>query len=395
MHKLWQVLLSVCLLGTSLSIYADNRNEVSQNINNLVKQIRKINDDLQATAEKKRQIDSAINHSDGAIDQAEKLLAKLKREKSASLKQIRDLESALPQLLSQTAQAESSVHQTISQIYRKMVELNTDSSLMTGNNTAEAKRKKSYLSYLLKIESDKFKQLNEQLTQLQALNQQLQEQLARLDQGMNEANQKKSTLLVDKQQKLAAANQVEQEINQKRARLAQLNKQQADLNRLLNRLAASEDKKSAARATQGQTVKVNTNNIPNNSSAEVLTAKFIRPIKNSEGKVIIGFGQMRDSVRNNGILFKVDDNASVYAAAAGKVLHSGELAGFGRVVVINHANKYTSVYSGIIAKVSTGDQVAAGQAIASSGTAKNQPMGGVYFEVRRLGKPVNPSNMIN
>jgi septal ring factor EnvC (AmiA/AmiB activator) len=123
-----------------------------------------------------------------------------------------------------------------------------------------------------------------------------------------------------------------------------------------------------------------------------LSRKLTRPV---EGKISVGFGQMRDSVRNNGVLLSVNDNTPVYAISNGSVLFSGELPGFGQIIVIDHGDNYTSVYSGILSKVAKGTYVSAGSQIAISGNNSNQPMGGVYFELRHLGKPVNPTKLFN
>ncbi|HCY39120.1 MAG TPA: hypothetical protein DHV02_04585 [Neisseriales bacterium] len=123
-----------------------------------------------------------------------------------------------------------------------------------------------------------------------------------------------------------------------------------------------------------------------------MARKLSKPIA---GNITVGFGQMRDSVRNNGVLVSPAENTPVYSVSRGVVLFSGSLPGFGQIIVVDNGDNYTSVYSGVISKVAKGNSLAAGQQIASSGNADNQPMGGVYFELRHLGKPVNPSKLFN
>lgn len=123
-----------------------------------------------------------------------------------------------------------------------------------------------------------------------------------------------------------------------------------------------------------------------------MSRKLSKPIA---GNITVAFGQMRDSVRNNGVLVSPAENTPVYSVSRGVVLFSGSLPGFGQIIVVDNGDNYTSVYSGVISKVAKGNSLAAGQQIASSGNAGNQPMGGVYFELRHLGKPVNPSKLFN
>ncbi len=132
------------------------------------------------------------------------------------------------------------------------------------------------------------------------------------------------------------------------------------------------------------------NSVEDNSP--FMSRKLSKPVT---GNITVGFGQMRDSVRNNGVLVSPADNTPVYSVSRGTVLFSGSLPGFGQIIVVDNGDNYTSVYSGVLSKVAKGSSVSAGQQIATSGTASNQPMDGVYFELRHLGKPVNPSKLFN
>lgn len=132
------------------------------------------------------------------------------------------------------------------------------------------------------------------------------------------------------------------------------------------------------------------NSVEDNSP--FMSRKLSKPVA---GNISVGFGQMRDSVRNNGVLVNPADNTPVYSVSRGVVLFSGSLPGFGQIIVVDNGDNYTSVYSGVLSKVAKGSSVSAGQQIATSGTLSNQPMDGVYFELRHLGKPVNPSKLFN
>jgi lipoprotein NlpD len=82
---------------------------------------------------------------------------------------------------------------------------------------------------------------------------------------------------------------------------------------------------------------------------------------------------------------------AVFASAAGRVVYSGEgIPAYGKLVIIRHNGTYLSAYahnSQILVK--EGQSVSRGQKIAElgatgTGTAK------LHFEIRRLGKPVDP-----
>jgi lipoprotein NlpD len=96
---------------------------------------------------------------------------------------------------------------------------------------------------------------------------------------------------------------------------------------------------------------------------------------------------------SGGLGLRIDGtlNQPVFAAADGKVVYTGSgLRGYGQLVIINHARGWLSAYGhNAVVLVREGDQVRAGQAIASMGQGPGQqPM--LYFEIRLDGQPLDP-----
>lgn len=82
----------------------------------------------------------------------------------------------------------------------------------------------------------------------------------------------------------------------------------------------------------------------------------------------------------------------VRAAAAGRVVYTGSgIRGFGELVIIKHTPNVLSAYAyNASVAVREGEQVAAGQTIASMGRGEHgQPM--LYFEIRADGRTVDPT----
>jgi len=81
----------------------------------------------------------------------------------------------------------------------------------------------------------------------------------------------------------------------------------------------------------------------------------------------------------------------VYASASGRVVYSGEgIPAYGKLIIIRHNSTYLSAYahnSQILVK--EGQNVAKGQKIAEVGSMGAEGPR-LHFEIRRLGKPVDP-----
>jgi lipoprotein NlpD len=106
------------------------------------------------------------------------------------------------------------------------------------------------------------------------------------------------------------------------------------------------------------------------------------------GKVITAFN---DNANLKGVDIAGKAGQPVIATAAGKVVYAGSgLRGYGKLVIIKHNKTYLSAYAHNNAiLVKEGQQVSKGQKIAEMGNSDADSVK-LHFEIRRLGKPVDP-----
>jgi len=112
----------------------------------------------------------------------------------------------------------------------------------------------------------------------------------------------------------------------------------------------------------------------------------------AQGKLI---SQFSESANRKGIDIAGKLGQPVVASAAGKVVYSGSgLRGYGKLIIIKHNNMYLSAYAHndkILVK--EGQSVTRGQKIAAMGKTDTDQVK-LHFEVRRLGKPVDPAKYL-
>jgi len=112
----------------------------------------------------------------------------------------------------------------------------------------------------------------------------------------------------------------------------------------------------------------------------------------ASGKVIAGFS---DSANLKGIDIAGKSGQPVVASAAGRVVYAGTgLRGYGKLIIVKHNSTYLSAYAhnrDILVK--EGQQVGKGQKISEMGDTDADQVK-LHFEIRRLGKPVDPAKYL-
>nr|WP_297654260.1 peptidoglycan DD-metalloendopeptidase family protein [Hydrogenophaga sp.] len=107
----------------------------------------------------------------------------------------------------------------------------------------------------------------------------------------------------------------------------------------------------------------------------------------AQGAVITPF----DEANNKGVSIAGKVGDPVVAAADGRVVYAGAgLRGYGNLIILKHNNTYLTAYAHNQALLVREDQaVRQGQKIAEMGSSDTDRVK-LHFEVRRLGKPVDP-----
>jgi len=115
------------------------------------------------------------------------------------------------------------------------------------------------------------------------------------------------------------------------------------------------------------------------------------------GRILNKFGKKRvkeyDSfIVYNGINVRAQKGTHVRAIFDGTVLYTGELEGYGNLIIIGHGKEFHSLYGHLdVIKVSANEVVQTDEIIALSGDSGSLEGETLYFELRKNGKPIKPN----
>ena len=273
-------------------------------------------------------------------------------------------------------------------------------ALLAQDRVADAERALILQGYLQRAQVERIRTLSAEIMRIQALETEMVEQRTVLDRARvaqaaqvsqsQDARKDRAKVMeaLDRQYRDRAAREraLGQDARALQTLLAQLRAAAAKAAREEARARAQREAPSAQRATAPRPA----------DRARVATAPAPRvggmgwPVA---GGLLAGFGgRMPDGRRSDGVLIAAAAGARVQAVADGTVVFADWMTGYGMILIIDHGNGYMSLYAhndGLLRQA--GDAVHKGDAVATVGSSGGQAMPALYFELRRDGKPVNPS----
>lgn len=129
---------------------------------------------------------------------------------------------------------------------------------------------------------------------------------------------------------------------------------------------------------------------PTGVSFAQLRGKMRFPVR---GELVGRFGAPRaeGGTTWRGVFIRAAGGSQVRAVAAGEVVFSDWLRGYGNLIIVDHGGDYLTIYGNNDALLKElGDDITGGDAIASVGASGGGSESGLYFEIRHRGQPLDP-----
>jgi septal ring factor EnvC (AmiA/AmiB activator) len=253
--------------------------------------------------------------------------------------------------------------------------------LLNQEDPARLGRTFVYYRYLNTARLSRIGQVENMLTELDALQQRIAAQREAVAASQERQAAELAELDRERQRRAALLVELQADIRSQGNELAQMQKDEKRLEQLLKELqrALAEVAPAPPPADGGK---------PQPFSK--LKRKLPWPVA---GKLKAKFGERRDvgELRWRGAFIAAPANREVRAVAHGRVAFADWLRGFGLLIIVDHGNDYMTLYGhnqSLFKEV--GDSVAPGEVIASVGDTGGMAQTGVYFELRHKGEPLDP-----
>lgn len=404
------------------AVRASQKQGLEQQKKKIQTQIGKLQKDINQKQSLRKKEAAAAQDARKALAASNQKLEKLSSETAKTRTALVGIRQESGRIAGQLAKTRNDISTTAKLRYLH-ARKNNWQSMMSGISPTSVSRNKALLAYLAASHQEKVISLENSQGQLQseekqkslqekklttatanekASNQQIvagkqqhEKNTMQLDAQIEKQRQQVEELLRDQQRLSSLIQQINIAIAaQEKARRAQLERE-----RLAQRRKAEEARRKAAQDAQGKKP-VSRAAQPAEPAKEPLPAilendfaklrgRLPMPVS---GRIAASYGQSRNGVGTwQGLMIRAPLNSPVKAVADGAVVYSGNLRGYGNLIILEHGDGYLSVYAYNNSLFKTnGSKVKAGDIIARVGPGENGNEPGLYFEIRSKGKPVNP-----
>ena len=298
----------------------------------------------------------------------------LEKQRQSHLDELAGLERRRNDYLIRLKQRHDQLAEQIRAAYR----LDSQSRLkliLNQASPAQLGRMLAYYDYINRAQVSKISGLREALTTLDTMQQSIDQELSRLEMVQTEQREVMDQLDQQRKQRRTLLVELDERIEDKASRLRELERNRQDLEKLLERLT---DVLADIPADLGKHLGVARQK-----------GRIPMPVK---GPVRYAFGQSRGGgLHWQGWLIAAPAGSEVSAVAYGRVAFADWLRGYGLLIIIDHGEGFMSLYGHNESLLyEAGDWVEPGEIISVIGVRTGNDQG-LYFELRKNGKSVDPA----
>ena len=349
--------------------------------------------ELRARIDKlKREIDSAEEDKADVLDglkQSEQAISQINRGLHEMAQERQEVSTTLGTAQQQSKQTRARIQAQqnllAKLLYQQYVNGSQDTMRLVLNlqNPNEITRQVAYYGYLSRSRATLITSLRNDLQEAEAAETVVKEKHAELVQIEAKQLSERRALQQEANTHKRTLSKLDRQIGDRRKQVAQLERDEKRLTRLLERLAqAMATKKSTAHKSGPR---------PNSASGDFTKLKGHLKLPVS-GELSNRFGTKRSDTGTSwkGLFIRANTGSPVKALGPGQVVFADWLRGFGNLIIVDHGKHYFTIYAHLTDRFkSIGQPVQTDEVIGTAGTTDMDGRCGIYFEMRNRAKSID------
>lgn len=377
------ILLLLLIVGGPSTVDAGNPTDPrEQQLEILRQNLTEQEERLAAAKQREGELQAELDRLDGEVEQQQQELAALNRRLEQQQQQKKRKEQELERLKAEREQNKKNVQRRLAAAYQSG-ELEMLNVLFSAESLPKLLELQDYFKIIRQHDQAVINQYREQIERLQE---------ARHNLAILEAELKTARATISYQEEQLRASREE------RAAVLRQARNQRHLHEQARReIAAATDRLTAAlsgelehdeSATDGRSPSADAEGFPGDRGS--MTWPAAGTVATEFGQTVTG--RLGNTDKSRGITIETVAGARVKAIYQGTVAHVGEMEGYGKMIIIEHGQRYFSLLAGL-AEVETGqgEVVRQGQPLGTvSASDGAESKGQLYLEIRHRVDPLDP-----
>jgi murein hydrolase activator len=409
-------LLIFCLCFNSTNSFAAKKIDAAkEDLGDIQQKIKQLKEELDNNQAAHKDAADALKESETAISAANQKLHEINQKQQQNKSQLNTLKKQSLNLNDKLGVQQQQLSDLLRQQYMHGNQSYTQ-LILQDKNPSEIARDVKYFSYIAKAHAKVIDDMQGNLVKVKELNDKTASALQEVVDLKAKQEAEKKTLVAQSREKSKVVKNLSSQIASQRNQIDKLKRDEKSLSNLVERLAkivppVVKHKKTKKRLQNPapdeevtdekpnsepgkKTVIANNETLPSNDFAGInfasLRGKLHLPVR---GEVSNRFGASREDtgVSWKGLFIKSSEGSDVKSVADGRVVFADWMRGFGNLIIVDHGSGYMSLYGNNQAVLKhVGDEVDAGDTIASVGNSGGNESNGLYYELRRNSQPFDP-----
>lgn len=436
MKQLLAFTFASTLSASVLAAPAVNTAAPQQDLQNVRKEITTLQKDIAQKEAERKKTAGEIAQSDQALQATHQALNQLEQKQQNTGSQLEQLQKELYDIRTRVAVTRQKVSKMLAAEYKRGNQQDALTILFSSQDPNQRARHLTYYSHIHRAQQEQIQQLQEQEIQLAAMSERVEDELVRLGKLSREKVEEKRRLQTARNERSQQVSELDQNIRNQQQKLRQLKEDEKELTALIARINAEirrREQERAAKAAAARKARQEAARLAAEKRRQELAAakkqgkpapperkpeskpeskpevvdevvdssqsgKAFRSLQGRmklpvSGEIGGRFGSKRgEGASWKGLYIRTAAGTPVRVVADGDVVYAGWLRGFGNTMIIDHGGNYMTVYTGFGTMVrGTGASIKGGDVLGASGSLESGETG-LYFELRYMGRPINPQS---
>ena len=385
----------------------------AQNPSDTERKLRELRKELKQIGNERRKLEGQRGDANRAVREADEAVGRTTRALGETQAAILREQQALGGLQTQRDELAASLigqREVLAKLVRAAYMTGRDAPLkvmLSQDQVAKANRELAYYGALQRDRAARIRDISGRLAQLEAVETEIGQKRMQLAAAREKQQAELAAVAQQRKQRETTLAQVDAKYRDKASREKALGQDAKALERVLAQLRAAAAKAARERAAAEARARRESAATTKPTRPGGTPARAARPARVASaasvavggagwplsGSLLAGFGgTMPDGSASSGMLIGASAGTPVRAVADGQVVFAEWMSGYGLLCIVDHGNGYMSLYAHNDALMKdVGSNVKRGDTVGSVGKSGGQGRPALYFELRRGGKPVNPT----